>query len=135
MTALASGSIHPFIQHKCVFKTAEELDVFLCQTKSFGRADFINVQVMRSFLASEQAVQLLGGISAYIETNRSTITQDLLHTAEYAQRLPGLELTIDFSHYVVAGEMRTASDEAEELFQKLYTTESAGRRAPVWKCR
>lgn len=109
-------------------KTAEELDVFLSKAKSFGRVDFVNVQVMRPFLVGAQAVQLLGdmaqlsrsaGIPAYIETHRGTITQDLLRTVEYAERLPGLELTIDFSHYVLAGEMRTVSDEAEELLQTL----------------
>lgn len=109
-------------------KTAEELDVFLCKAKSFGRVDFVNVQVMRPFLVGEQAVKMLAdmvglsrsaGIPAYIETHRGTITQDLLRTVEYAERLPELDLTIDFSHYVVAGEMRTVSDEAEELLQKL----------------
>jgi sugar phosphate isomerase/epimerase len=109
-------------------KSAEELKLFLCKAKSFGRVDFVNVQVMRPFLVGEQAVQLLAdmeelsrsaGIPAYIETHRGTITQDLLRTVEYTERLPGLELTVDFSHYVVAGEMRTVSDEAEELLQKL----------------
>ncbi|MEH7545227.1 MULTISPECIES: sugar phosphate isomerase/epimerase family protein [Bacillaceae] len=109
-------------------KTAEELYVFLCKAKSFGRVDFVNVQVIRPFLVGEQAVQMLAdmaemsrsaGIPTYIETHRGTITQDLLRTVEYAQRLPGLELTIDFSHYVVAGEMHTVSDEAEELLRTL----------------
>jgi sugar phosphate isomerase/epimerase len=109
-------------------KTAEELDVFLCKAKSFGRVDFVNVQVLRPFLVGERAVQLLDdmaevsrsvGIPAYIETHRGTITQDLLRTVEYAEALPELELTIDFSHYVVAGEMHTVSDEAEELLQTL----------------
>jgi hypothetical protein len=111
-------------------KTVEELDDFLCKAKSFGRVDFVNVQVMRPILVGDQAVQLLGnmaelsrsaGIPAYIETHRGTITQDLLRTVEYAERLPGLELTIDFSHYVVAGEMHTVSHEAEELLQTLLT--------------
>jgi hypothetical protein len=111
-------------------KTVEELDDFLCKAKSFGRVDFVNVQVMRPFLVGDQAVQLLAdmaelsrsaGIPAYIETHRGTITQDLLRTVEYAERLPGLELTIDFSHYVVAGEMHTVSHEAEELLQTLLT--------------
>jgi sugar phosphate isomerase/epimerase len=109
-------------------KTAEELDVFLRKAKSFGRVDFVNVQVMRPFLVGDHAVQLLAemaelsrsaGIPAYIETHRGTITQDLLRTVEYAERLPELELTIDFSHYVVVGEMRTVSGEAEELLQTL----------------
>ena len=109
-------------------KTSEELEIFLSKAKSFGRVDFVNVQVIRPFLVGEEAVQLLSdiaelsrtaGIPAYIETHRGTITQDLLRTVEYAQAFPGLELTIDFSHYVVAGEMHTVSDEAEELLQTL----------------
>jgi sugar phosphate isomerase/epimerase len=109
-------------------KTTEDLDVFLCKAKSFGRVDFVNVQVMKPFLVGEQAVRLLtemleiswsAGIPAYIETHRGTITQDLLRTMEYVQRLPDLGLTIDFSHYVVGGEMCTVSDEAEELLQTL----------------
>jgi sugar phosphate isomerase/epimerase len=109
-------------------KTVEELDDILCKAKSFGRVDFVNVQVMRPFLVGDQAVQLLAdmselsrsaGIPAYFETHRGTITQDLLRTVEYAERLPWIDLTIDFSHYVVAGEMRTVSDEAEEMLQRL----------------
>ncbi|MEH7119448.1 sugar phosphate isomerase/epimerase [Neobacillus vireti] len=109
-------------------KTAEELDVFLTKAKSFGRVDFVNVQVIRPFLVGEEAVKLLAdmaelsrtaGIPAYIETHRGTITQDLLRTVEYAKAFPGLELTIDFSHYVVAGEMHTVSGEAEALLQTL----------------
>ncbi|KRE83242.1 xylose isomerase [Paenibacillus sp. Soil766] len=109
-------------------KTVEELDVFLNKAKAFGRVDFVNVQVMRPFLVGEQARQLLAGmtelsrsagIPSYIETHRGTITQDLLRTVEYVHNVPDLELTIDFSHYVVAGEMRTVSDEAEELLQAL----------------
>ena len=109
-------------------KTAKELDVFLSKAKSFGRVNFVNVQVMKPFLVGEQAVQLLAdmvelsrsaGIPVYFETHRGTITQDLIRTVEYVERLPELDLTIDFSHYIVAGEMRTISDEAEELLQKL----------------
>ncbi|UJF34062.1 sugar phosphate isomerase/epimerase family protein [Paenibacillus hexagrammi] len=109
-------------------KTAEELDAFLHKAKLFGKADFVNVQVMKPFLVGEEAVRLLAemmelsrsaGIPAYIETHRGTITQDLLRTVEYVQVLPDLMLTIDFSHYVVAGEMRTVSEEADELLQKL----------------
>jgi hypothetical protein len=40
-------------------KTAEELDAFLCKAKSFGRVDFVNVQVMRPFLAGELLKKLL----------------------------------------------------------------------------
>jgi hypothetical protein len=55
----------------------------------------------------------------FVETHRGTITQDLIRTAEYVRELASLQLTIDYSHYVVAGELHTVSDEAEELLQSL----------------
>ncbi|TSB48635.1 sugar phosphate isomerase/epimerase [Alkalicoccobacillus porphyridii] len=111
-------------------KTVHDLEIFLRSAQEFGKVDFINVQVMRPFLIGEEAVKLLDGmvrisrsigIPAYIETHRGTITQDLIRTAEYVQCLPELKLTIDLSHYIVAGEMHTISEEAEEKIQSLLT--------------
>ncbi|MCM3747210.1 sugar phosphate isomerase/epimerase [Paenibacillus pasadenensis] len=110
--------------------SAGELDEYLHKANLFGKIDFVNVQVLKPFLTGEPAVQMLGemaevsrkaGIPTFIETHRGTITQDLLRTAEYVQSLAKLELTIDFSHYVVAGEMVGVSDEAELLLQELLT--------------
>jgi hypothetical protein len=101
---------------------------FLERAASFGAVDYINAQVMKPFLAGEEAISLLAGISrlsaeagipVYVETHRGTITQDLLRTVDYARRLPQLPLTIDYSHYVVAGELHTISAEAERLLQSL----------------
>ncbi|OXM17555.1 xylose isomerase [Paenibacillus herberti] len=109
-------------------RSAEELSEFLHKAKSFGKVDFVNVQVLKPFLTGEPAVRMLSEMAklsrtaampTYIETHRGTITQDLLRTVEYMRNLPELELTIDFSHYVVAGEMWSVSDEAELLLQSL----------------
>jgi Sugar phosphate isomerases/epimerases len=109
-------------------KTAEDMERFLIRAKEFGQVQHINVQVMTPFLVEGSAVGLLGeldrlsrekGIPAYIETHRGTITQDLLRTVSYLEKLESLRLTIDLSHYVVAGEMHAESEEAEILFGKL----------------
>ncbi|TDQ42961.1 hypothetical protein EV213_101392 [Aureibacillus halotolerans] len=93
-----------------------------------GKVSFINAQVMTPFLVGDQAGELLqsmhdaadeAGVPVYIETHRGTITQDLLRTVSYVNCHNNLELTIDFSHYVLAGEMKTISAEAETLLQVL----------------
>ncbi len=115
-------------------KTADDMFQFLVRAKEYGRIQHINVQVMTPFLTGEPAVALLGelnamsheaGIPAFIETHRGTITQDLIRTIAYIEALASLRLTIDLSHYVVAGELHTISDEAESLIQKLLTRSSA----------
>jgi hypothetical protein len=101
---------------------------FLEKAAAFGRVRYVNAQVMKPFLTGESALELLSGIDAlsrqagipvYVETHRGTITQDLIRTAQLLESLPSLELTIDYSHYVVAGELHTVSPEAEELLQSL----------------
>lgn len=96
--------------------------------QSFGRVQYLNSQVMNSFVTGDDAIRLLegileasakAGIPNYIETHRGTITQDLLRTVEYVTSLPRLSLTIDLSHYVVAGELNGTSEEAEACFDKL----------------
>ena len=110
-------------------RTAEDMAGFLEQVQQYdGVIQHSNVQVMTPFLIDEPAVKLLrelnelsnkAGVLASIETHRGTITQDLLRTVTYVEALESLRLTIDLSHYVVAGEMHTMSDEAEMLIVKL----------------
>lgn len=115
-------------------KTLKDMVQFLKQAKAYGRVQHINVQVMTPFLIGEPAIALLrdldivsrqAGIPAYIETHRGTITQDILRTVDYIDALGTLRLTVDLSHYIVAGEMHTISDEAEVLIQKILTRSSA----------
>jgi len=109
-------------------RTAEDMATFLEQVQHYGAIQHINVQVMTPFLIDENAIELLrelnelsnkAGIPASIETHRGTITQDLLRTVNYVEVLESLPLTIDLSHYIVAGEMHTITDEAEQLIEKL----------------
>ncbi len=112
----------------------EDMSRFLERAVEFGGIQHINVQVMTPFVVEGRAVELLGdlnrlsreaGIPVYIETHRGTITQDLLRTCSYIEALDDLRLTIDLSHYVVAGEMHTISAEAEALLGKLLTRTGA----------
>ncbi|WP_331281330.1 sugar phosphate isomerase/epimerase family protein [Paenibacillus sp. UNC451MF] len=110
-------------------KTTEEMSEFIKKLRAYeGTVQYVNAQVLTPFIIDAQAEKLLydidrlaqdAGIHVFIETHRGTITQDLLRTVQYVNSLPSLRLTIDFSHYVVAGEMRTISDEAEGLLQTL----------------
>ncbi|ACT03734.1 sugar phosphate isomerase/epimerase family protein [Paenibacillus sp. JDR-2] len=115
-------------------KTAQDMDQFLTRAKEYGGIQHINAQVLTPFLINEPAVQLLSsmdalsrhaGIPLFIETHRGTITQDLLRTVDYIKALQSLRLTIDLSHYVVAGELHTISDEAEQLIQTVLTRSAA----------
>lgn len=110
-------------------KSAADLERFLQQARAYEDViSFVNVQVMTPFMIDGPALKLLGelkrlggeyGLPVHIETHRGTITQDLIRTADYVRQLDGLPLTIDFSHYVVAGELHTISEEAEALLQQL----------------
>lgn len=106
----------------------EDMDKFMESAVAFGNVGYINAQVMRPFLIGDQALELLSGIDAlsrqaripvFVETHRGTITQDLIRTKQFLEALPTLRLTIDYSHYVVAGELHTISPEAEEMLQGL----------------
>ncbi|RTE08919.1 sugar phosphate isomerase/epimerase family protein [Paenibacillus whitsoniae] len=114
--------------------SAADMAQFLAKAKLFGQIDFINAQVLTPFLYGQSAERLISeinalskeaGIPVYIETHRGTITQDLIRTVRYAEHIEDLRLTIDFSHYVVAGEMHTVSEEAETHLQKLLTRTSS----------
>ncbi|USG67469.1 sugar phosphate isomerase/epimerase [Brevibacillus ruminantium] len=105
----------------------DEFGTFLQEAKEFG-VSYVNAQVKDSFVVGDAAVKRLSGIiqegkkwniPVFVETHRGRITQDLLRTVEYAEALPDLRFTIDFSHYVLAGEMLTSQERAEDCFQQL----------------
>lgn len=92
------------------------------------KAEFINIMVMGYFIRGEKAINLLKeiqrlakeiGVKTFIETHRGTITQDLNTTRDYIKAIDDLRLTIDLSHYVVAGEMDLTNDLIEEAFDEV----------------
>ncbi|ULL17798.1 sugar phosphate isomerase/epimerase [Paenibacillus sp. H1-7] len=107
----------------------EDIKPVLQAAKQFG-AQYVNSQVMDSFVIGDDAVTLLhglveeaeaAGMPFMVETHRARVTQDLHRTVDYVKALPKLRLTIDFSHYVVAGEMGHSSliEKAEPFFDEL----------------
>ena len=83
------------------------------QAKELG-ALYANIQPGDAFTIGSEAVSFLEhvmseadriGLPCLFETHRGRITQDLLRTVEYLQALPDMRLTVDLSHYVLAGEM------------------------------
>jgi sugar phosphate isomerase/epimerase len=109
------------------------------QANEFGRVQYINSQVSNSFVIDQEAVQLLDGllqasvasrIPHFIETHRGTVTQDLIRTARYVEALPELRLTIDLSHYVVAGEILGTNEHVEAYFDQILAR-SAGMHGRV----
>lgn len=76
-------------------------------------ARFINIMVKSYYIRGSEAIDLLDQVVNYgkeqevlvhIETHRASITQDLIRTTDYVKALEDISLTIDLSHYIVAGE-------------------------------
>ncbi|MGM7724103.1 sugar phosphate isomerase/epimerase family protein [Metabacillus sp. Hm71] len=115
-----SFGIHSFPSKK------EDLQPLIKKAKEFG-VQYINSQVMDDFTIGDDAIQLLKDLVAeakkenilyFVETHRGRITQDLIRTVHYVNEIPDLRLTIDFSHYVLAGE-GCYSEKAEECLDIL----------------
>jgi hypothetical protein len=98
-------------------------------------AQYVNAQVANAFVRGDEAVRLLSGlleaagraqIPYFVETHRGRISQDLLRMLSYVDALPELRLTLDLSHYVLAGEMTIEQDagEAESWFEPLFRRSS-----------
>ncbi len=90
-----------------------DLKSLLLEAQDFG-AMYANTQVQGRYLQLEPSLRLLEqileaeaatGLPCFIETHRGTVTQDLLRTLEMLEYLPNLFLTLDLSHYVLAGEI------------------------------
>ena len=108
-------------------RTVDEGKAALENAKTFG-VDYVNAQVQDNFVIGQPAIDLLQGLVTaakevdmpfFAETHRGRITQDLHRTVEYVQAIPDLRLTLDLSHYVLAGEMGSYSEQGEALFNQL----------------
>jgi sugar phosphate isomerase/epimerase len=60
------------------------------------------------------------GMPLVIQTHRGRVTQDLLRAVGYAKAIPDLRFDVDFSHYLVAGELTgPLGPEAQAAFDVL----------------
>lgn len=116
-----SFGIHCFPYHR------EDLKSFFLQVRNVG-ADFVNCHIMDNFVIGKDAEILIqdlideaksNKIPFFVETHRGRVTQDLHRTVEYVNAIPDLRLTIDLSHYALAGEMEQISLQASQLFEQL----------------
>lgn len=110
----------------CFPSKKEDLQALIPRVKNFG-AQYISAQVMDDFIIGEEAVKLLRDLNSvakekempfFIETHRGRITQDLIRTVDYVHAIPEMRLTIDLSHYVLAGD-GCYSKKAQEHFEAL----------------
>lgn len=105
----------------------EKIFSYMREAKEAG-ASYANIQPGDSFMIGREAFQFLQrimeeslriGLPCFFETHRGRITQDLLRTVEYVTDIPAMRLTIDFSHYVLAGEMQQVESKTEHYFDAL----------------
>jgi hypothetical protein len=91
----------------------EDADPAIAAAKRLG-STYLDAQVGSYFTSEADADALLRGlvercraaaVPLVVHTHRGQVTQDLLRTVGHAQRIPELRFGVDFSHYVVAGEM------------------------------
>lgn len=108
----------------CTVDTIEEFLEFATFAKNEG-AVFVNVMVKDAFVVGNEATSKIRslyeisrkiGIPLFIETHRGTLTQDLIRTVEYVKSVPEMFLTIDFSHYVLSGEISKPTEQTEAAF-------------------
>jgi hypothetical protein len=93
------------------------------------RSVYLDAHVASYFTPEAEAEAILrglverckrAGMPLVIQTHRGRVTQDLLRTVAYAKAIADVRFDLDFSHYLVAGEMGGAlSPEAEAAFAVL----------------
>lgn len=95
-------------------RSADELSRFIDQAEALGGAHHLNVQVgvreprlepALALMQSLEAVAAQAPLPVFYETHRGRLTNDLAFTVALLEACPGVRLTGDLSHYVVAHEM------------------------------
>ena len=91
----------------------EDADAAIAAAKRLGSV-YLDAHPASYFTPEAEAEALLRGLvercraarmPLVVQTHRGRVTQDLLRTVGYAQRIPDLRFDLDFSHYIVAGEL------------------------------
>ena len=92
--------------------TADEAKPYIEEAQRLD-AWALNMHLGHAYMAARDAADLAdgcrkladaAGLVLLIETHRGRITQDLYRTAEWLTLSPDARITLDLSHYVVAGE-------------------------------
>lgn len=100
----------------------EDADAAIAAAKRLG-STYLDAHVASYFTPEAEAEALLrglvercwrAGMPLVIQTHRGRVTQDLLRTVAYARAIPELRFDLDFSHYLVAGELTSALPPAAE---------------------
>jgi Xylose isomerase-like TIM barrel len=106
--------------------TTEDLHTLLKRANDF-EVLYVNAQIPDAFIVGQEAINRIQGLMEeanrfgvpfFVETHRGRITQDLLRTIEYVNAIPNMRLTMDLSHYVLAGEMYEF-EQADPYFDRL----------------
>lgn len=94
----------------------EDADLGIAAAKRLGSV-YLDAHVASYFTPQGEAEALLRGlvercrradVPLVVQTHRGRVTQDLLRTVAYARAIPELRFDLDFSHYLVAGELTGA---------------------------
>jgi len=106
----------------------EHADAAIAAARRLGSV-YLDAHVGSYFISETEAEALLrglvercakAGMPLVVQTHRGRVTQDLLRTVAYARAIPDLRFDLDFSHYLVAGEMGgPLGPEAEAAFAVL----------------
>jgi hypothetical protein len=99
--------------------SAKEADQFI-QRAAELQAVALNMHLGHAYMTTCEAADLVGavhnqaaayGIPLLLETHRGRLTQDLFRTADLLAHLQDTVITLDISHYIVAGETLGGSEE------------------------
>jgi hypothetical protein len=94
----------------------EDLDAAIAAARRLG-SPYLDAHVASSFTPEPEAAALVrglvercraAGMPLVVQTHRGRVTQDLLRTVALARSIPDLRFDLDFSHYLVAGEITGA---------------------------
>ncbi|HSD29679.1 MAG TPA: hypothetical protein VLL75_20410 [Vicinamibacteria bacterium] len=94
----------------------EDADAAIAAARRLG-SPYLDAHVASYFTPEAQATPLVRGlvercrvadVPLVVQTHRGRVTQDLLRTVALAKAIPELRFDLDFSHYLVAGELTGA---------------------------
>ncbi len=111
-TARLLGTLQSKTNCSGVASTAADASIYIERAMDLG-AVAINLHLGHAYMSEIECVELLSlvqeqaehrNIPLLVETHRGRMTQDLYRTSHWISRCQGACITLDVSHYIVAGE-------------------------------